>query len=64
MAEVSVVVFLLYSVLLMREFIHASERGMSLVLALKDIFTLTNLAVAFISGLIGCIVLEYLRKQP
>jgi hypothetical protein len=61
--EVSVIVFLLYSTLLMREFTHTSERGMSLVLAIRDIFTLTNFAVAIISGLVGYLLLEYLRKQ-
>ena len=61
--EVGIVVFLLYSTLLMREFTHTSEQGMSLVFAIKDIFTLTSLVVAVISGLIGYIIFEYLRKQ-
>jgi len=61
--EVGIIVFLFYSTLLMKEFTHASEQGMSLVFAIKDIFTLTNLAIAIISGLIGYVVLEYLRKQ-
>lgn len=61
--EVSIVVFLLYSTLLMREFTHTSEQGKSLVLAMKDIFTPATLVVAIISGLIGYVVWEYLRKQ-
>ena len=63
MVEVGIIVFLFYSTLLMREFTHTSEQGMSLVFAIKDIFTLTNLAIAIISGLIGYMFFEYLRKQ-
>jgi hypothetical protein len=47
----------------MREFTRTSEQGMSLGFAFKDIFTLTNLVIAVISGLIGSIIFEYLRKQ-
>jgi hypothetical protein len=61
--EAGVIVFLLYSTLLMREFTHISEHRKTLALAVSDIFTLTNLVVAIISGLIGSIVFEYLRKH-
>jgi hypothetical protein len=56
--EVSIVVFLLYSTLLMREFTRTSEQGKSLIFAIKDIFTLASLVVAIISGLIGHVVWE------
>ncbi len=62
--EVGIVVFLLYSTLLMREFIHASGQGKSLLFAIKEIFTLASLAVAIISGVIGYVIWEYLRKRP
>jgi hypothetical protein len=64
MIEVGIIVFLLYSTLLMREFTFTSEEGKSLAFAIKDIFTLTSLVVAIISGLIGYLALEYLRKRP
>jgi len=62
--EVGIVVFLLYPTLLMREFTRTSEQGKSLIFAIKGIFTLASLVVAIISGLIGHVVWEYLRKQP
>jgi len=47
----------------MREFTHTNDQGKTLVFAIKDIFTVTNFAIAVISGLIGYVVFEYLRKQ-
>ena len=61
--EVGIIVFLSYSALLMREFTHTNGQGKTFVFAIKDIFTLTSLVVAVISGLIAYIVFEYLRKQ-
>ncbi len=61
--EISFIIFLFYSNLLMGEFTHANQQGKTLVLALKDIFTATNFAIAIISALIGYIVFEYLRKE-
>jgi hypothetical protein len=61
--EVGFIVFLFYSNLLMGEFTQANGKGKSMAVALKDIFTTTNFAIAIISGLIGYIVFEYLRKQ-
>jgi hypothetical protein len=48
----------------MRKFTHTSEYGISMGIASKDILTLTNFGIAVISGLIGSMVFEYLRKQP
>jgi hypothetical protein len=61
--EVSFIIFLFYSNLLMGEFTHANQQGKSLVFAIKDIFTATNFAIAIISALIGYTVFEYLRKE-
>lgn len=63
MVEISFIIFLFYSNLLMGEFTHANEQGKSLVFAVRDIFTATNFAISIISALIGYIVFEYLRKE-
>jgi hypothetical protein len=63
MVEVGFIVFLFYSNLLMGEFTHTSDRGKSLVFAIQDIFTMTNFVIALISGLIGYVVVEFLRKR-
>jgi hypothetical protein len=63
MVEVAFIVFLFYSNLLMGEFTQTNGQGKSLVVAIKDIFTVTNFGIAIISGLIGYVVFEYLRKQ-
>jgi len=61
--EIAFIVFLFYSNLLMGEFTVANGRGKTLAVALYDIFTGTNLAIAFISALIGYVVFEYLRRK-
>lgn len=61
--EVGFIVFLFYSNLLMGEFTRANGHGKTLVMALKDIFTATNFAIALICGLVGYMVFEYLRKK-
>ena len=61
--EVGFIIFLFYSNLLMGEFTRANERGKTLAYAVKDIFTAENFVVAGISGLIGYVVFEYLRKR-
>jgi hypothetical protein len=61
--EVSFIVFLFYSNLLMGEFTRTNQDGRTLLFAIKDIFTVTNFTVAVISGLIGYVVFEYLREQ-
>jgi hypothetical protein len=47
----------------MGEFSRASGRGKTWVFAIEDIFTETNLVIAVVSGLMGYVVFEYLRKQ-
>ncbi len=61
--EIGFIVFLFYSNLLMGEFTHVNGQGKSLAFAIRDIFTVTNLVIAVISGLIGYVVVESLRKQ-
>ena len=61
--EIGFIIFLFYSNLLMGEFSRANGRGKTFAFAIEDIFTGTNLAIAIISGVIGYIVFEYLRKK-
>ena len=63
MVEVGFIIFLFYSNLLMGEFTHTNGQGKTLLFAIQDIFTATNFVIAIISGLIGYVVFEYLRKQ-
>jgi hypothetical protein len=63
MVEVGFIIFLFYSNLLMGEFTHTNAQGKSLVFAIKDIFTANNFVIALISGLIGYVVVEFLRKR-
>jgi hypothetical protein len=62
--EFGLIIFLIYSSLLMKEFTHSSsrpERG--LAWAMDEILTSSNLAIALVVGLMGCIVIEFLRKR-
>jgi hypothetical protein len=61
--EIGSIIFLFYSNLLMGEFTRANGRGKTLAFALHDIFTGTNFFIACVSGLIGYVVFEYLRKK-
>ena len=61
--EVSFIVFLFYANLLMGEFNHSNSHGKTLLMALIDIFTLTDFAIAVVAALIGYFVFEYLRKR-
>jgi len=61
--EVGFIVFLFFSNLLMSEFTRANRDGKTFLFAIKDIFTSTNFEVAVVSGLIGYVVVEYLRKK-
>jgi hypothetical protein len=61
--EVGFIIFLFYSNLLMGEFTRANSPGKNLAFAIRDIFTITNFEIGVFSGLIGYVVVEYLRKQ-
>jgi hypothetical protein len=63
MVEVGFIIFLFYSNLLMGEFTRANGRGKSLVFAVEDVFSVANLVIAVISGVIGYLVFDYLRKR-
>jgi hypothetical protein len=63
LVEVGFIVFLFYSNLLMGEFTRTNQPGKSLAFAIQDIFTFTNFVIAIISGLIGYVVVEFLRKR-
>ena len=63
MVEVGFIVFLFYSNLLMGEFERANAQGKSLIFAVEDVFTVRNFAIAVVSGLIGYVVVEFLRKR-
>ncbi len=63
LVEVGFIVFLFYSNLLMGEFEHANSQGKTFAFAIHDIFTTTNFAIAVISGMIGYVVFEFLRKR-
>ena len=62
--EIGSIIFL-FSIpnLLMGEYTRANGRGKTFAFALHDIFTGTNLVIACVSGIIGYVVFEYLRKK-
>jgi hypothetical protein len=62
--EVAFIIFLFYSNLLMGEFNHTNGPGKTFAVALTDIFTIKNFAIAIIAASIGYVVFEYLRKKP
>jgi hypothetical protein len=61
--EIGFIIFLFYSNLLMGEFSRTNGPGKTLAFAIRDIFTIKNFVIAFISGLIGYVVVEFLRKR-
>ena len=62
--EVAFIVFLFYSNLLMGEFNRVNGHGKTFAVALTDIFTIKNFAIAIIAASIGYVAFEYLRKKP
>jgi len=63
MVEVGFIIFLFYSNLLMGEFTKTNADRKTLIFAINDIFTVSNFVIALISGLIGYVVVEFLRKR-
>lgn len=62
--EVSFILFLFYSNLLMGEFERSgmgTKRG--LIWALSDVFTVANFEIAAIAAVIGYILVEFLRTR-
>jgi hypothetical protein len=63
LVEIGFIIFLFYSNLLMGEFTRTNADGKTLLFAIKDIFTATNFVIAFICGLIGYVIVEFLRRK-
>jgi hypothetical protein len=63
LVEIGFIVFLFYSNLLMGEFSRSGGKGKTLIFALHDIVTGTNLTVALCSAMVGYLIVEYLRKR-
>jgi hypothetical protein len=63
--ETGFIIFLYFSNLLMGEYTHGNNPtgGKLLAAAFYDIFTIDNFIIAIVSGLIGYVVVEYLRKK-
>ena len=61
--EVGFIIFLFYSNLLMGEYNRANGTGKPLSIALTNIFTTTNFAIALFAATIGYIVFETLRSK-
>jgi hypothetical protein len=61
--EVSGIIFLFYSNLLMGEFTAGKGVGKSLASALGDIFTGKNFAIAVVTAVFGFVVFESLRRK-
>jgi len=61
--EITFIIFLFYSNLLMSEFTSGRGQGKSLLFAVKDIFTPADFLIAVICGLVAYVGFEYLRKQ-
>jgi hypothetical protein len=47
----------------MGEYTRSRGYGKPLIIALKDIFSVTNLIIALVAAFIGYVVFEFLRKQ-
>jgi hypothetical protein len=61
--ETAFIVFLFYANLLMGEFTASARPGKTLLWALHDIFTPVNFLIAVLSGSIGYLFFEGLRKR-
>jgi hypothetical protein len=61
--EISGIIFLFYSNLLMGEFNGRSGREKTLLAALKDIITRKNFLIAVVTASVGFVVFEFFRKR-
>jgi hypothetical protein len=62
--EISFIIFLFYSNLLMGEFTGSGQgRVKGLVWAIGDIFSGANFAIAVIAALIGYLMVEFVRRR-
>jgi hypothetical protein len=63
LVEMGFIIFLFYANLFMGEFERSASQKRSFFMALEDIFTITNFAIALVSSFIGHILFEFLRKK-
>jgi len=61
--EVTFIVFLFYSNLLMGEFTGVNGHGKSFTFAIHDIITPENFLIAVVSACIGYVIFEFLRRK-
>jgi hypothetical protein len=62
--EIGFIVFLFYANLLMGEFARSGRgQGMGLAWSFEDIFTPANFAIAIAAGIIGYVIVEFLRSK-
>ena len=61
--EITGILFLFYSNLLMGEFTGHSRTGKTLAFALNDIFTKENLLIGVVASTVGFLVFEWFRKR-
>jgi len=62
--EVGFIIFLFYSNLLMGEYTHTGTVGdKGLWWAICNVITLANFTIAVITGIVGHLVFEFLRKK-
>jgi hypothetical protein len=61
--EMAFIIFLFYSNLLMGEYVRSRGYGKPLIVALRDIFSVTNFIIAVVAAFIGYIVFEFLREK-
>ena len=62
--EISSVLFLFYSNLLMGEFTRSGRgQGKGVLWAFRDIFTVKNFIIGIIAAFVGYIVFEFLRSR-
>lgn len=61
--EVTSIIFLFYSNLLMGEFEGASGQGKTFAFALRDIITPMNFLIAIVTAFIGYGAFEFLRRK-
>jgi len=64
MIETGLIIFLSYSTLLMRQLVRSGMgRDRGLLWAIGNIFSAANFMIAAVAALIGCALVELLRKK-
>ena len=63
LAEIGFIVFLFYTNLLMGEFTRAraAQHPEPFLLAVRDVFTITNSIIALVAAFVGYVVIEAIR---